>query len=185
MSELIGGNMELTTQAVANGSTPAQWYAVHTRSNFEKRVASELDSKGIETYLPALRETHQWKDRRRLIDVPVFPGYVFIRISDSGGYRLRVLRTPGTVRILGAAGRIEPIPETEIASIQFLLTSGAAFFAHPFLREGVRARVKRGALKDLEGVLIRFKNRTRLVLSINLLAQSVAAEVDVADVEPI
>lgn len=159
------------------------WYALYTRSNFERRVAVELAAKSLENYLPAFQQLHQWKDRKKWVDVPVFPGYVFARFRDTEKTRLKVLRTAGTVRILGQADRIEPIPDAEIESVRRLLKSDVPCFAHPFLREGAWVRVKRGALKGLEGLLVRVKSQTRLVLSISLLSQSVATEIDVADVE--
>ena len=160
-----------------------RWYAVHTRSNFEKRIASELLAKKIENYLPLIREVHQWKDRKKLVELPVFPGYVFVRFADSSKKRLEILKTAGTVRILGQGERIEAVPDPEIESIQHLLKSNVPCFAHPFLREGAWVRVKRGPLKDLEGLLVRMKSNTRLVLSVTLLSQSVATEIDVSDVE--
>jgi transcription antitermination factor NusG len=159
------------------------WYAVYTRSNFEKRVAAELTAKHIENYLPVVQQLHQWKDRRKMVEVPVFPGYVFSRFRDSSQTRLQVLRTAGAVRILGQADQIEPIPDYEIESIRRLLKANVPCFAHPFLREGAWVRVKRGPLKDLEGLLVRLKSKTRLVLSISLLSQSVATEIDIVDVE--
>jgi transcription antitermination factor NusG len=159
------------------------WYAVFTRSNFEKRVAADLASRQLDCFLPLVHETHQWKDRRKVVDVPVFPGYVFVHMPDREQTRLAVLRTNGTVRILGHGSSIEPIPDVEIESIRLLLQSGVPFVSHPFLREGARVRVRRGVLKDLEGVLVRFKNRTRLVVSVDLLARSVALEIDAGDAE--
>ena len=166
-------------------SGQACWYALHTRSNFEQRVAGELASKGFENYFPAYDETHQWKDRKKKVAVPLFPGYVFVRFADSPELRLPVLHTPGVVRILGNGGVIEAVPAEEIEAVQGLLRANVPYHAHPFLREGVRVRVKRGALQDLEGTLVRFKNRARLVISVALIAQSVAAEVDIRDVEPV
>ncbi len=160
-----------------------RWYALYTRSNFERRVAEELTAKSLENFLPVFQQLHQWKDRKKWVDVPVFPGYVFAHFRDTPKTRLQVLRTTGTVRILGQAERIEPIPEAEIEAIRRLLKSNVPCFAHPFLREGAWVRVKRGALKNVEGLLVRVKSHTRLVLSISLLSQSVATEIDVADVE--
>ena len=159
------------------------WYAVYTRSNFEKRVATELAAKNVEHYLPVVPQLHQWKDRRKMIDVPVFPGYVFARFRDSFITRLQVLRTAGTVRILGQGERIEPVPDAQIESIQRLLKANVPCFAHPFLREGAWVRVKRGPLRGLEGLLVRVKSKSRLVLSVTLLSQSVATEIDISDVE--
>jgi len=163
----------------------SSWYAVHVRSNFEKRVAMELTSKGLETYLPAVTEVHRWKDRKKLIEVPIFPGYVFTRLLDTPTLRMTVLRTSGTVSILGCGGSIEPVPETEIAAIQRLLQVNAPLLTHPLLREGSWVRIRRGPLKDLEGLLVRIKNQARLVLSVELLSRSVSTEVDICNVEVI
>lgn len=159
------------------------WYAAHTRSNFEKRVAAELEAKGVEPYLPAYQEIHQWKDRRKRVEVPVFPGYVFVRLSDSPARRLAVLQTAGVLRLLGHGGAPEPVDDAELEALRRLLKSNPRCLAHPFLREGARVRVKRGALAGVEGILARLKNQSRLVISVALLAQSVAVEVDTADVE--
>ena len=159
------------------------WYAVRTRSNCEKKVSSMLTDKGIENYLPAFHEVHQWKDRKRLIELPVFPGYLFASIADSREARLAILRIEGVVNILGQAERIEPVPEHEIQAVRRLLESRTHCYAHPLLREGAWVRVKRGALKGLEGLLLRVKNQTRLVLSIALLSQSVSTEMYASDVQ--
>lgn len=159
------------------------WYAAHTRSNFEKRVAAELEAKGVEPYLPAYPEIHQWKDRRKRVEVPLFPGYVFVRFNDSPGSRLAVLRTAGVLRLLGRGGALDAVDEFELEAVRRLLQSNARCLAHPFLREGARMRIKRGALAGVEGILTRLKNQSRLVISVSLVAQSVAVEVDAADVE--
>ena len=175
---------QIETGWLAPSLTPRPlWYAVYTRSNFEKRVAAELAAKSVEHYLPVVPQLHQWKDRRKWIDVPVFAGYVFARFCDSLQTRLQVLRTAGAVRILGQAERIEPVPEAEIESIQRLLKANVPCCAHPFLREGAWVQVKRGPLRGLEGLLVRLKSKTRLVLSVTLLSQSVATEIDISDVE--
>jgi len=158
------------------------WYAVFTRSHFEKKLASELTAKGVENYVPLFQELHQWKDRKKLVELPVFPSYVFAHFVDTGAQRLQILKCPGTVRILGIEGRLEPIPELEIESIRRLLSADVPCFAHPFLKEGAWVRVKRGSLKGLEGLLVRVKNKTRLVLSVTLLSQAVATEIDIHDV---
>jgi transcription antitermination factor NusG len=159
------------------------WYAVRTRSKYEKKVSAMLTEKGIENYLPAFREVHEWKDRKRLVELPVFPGYLFACIADSREARLAILRIEGVVNILGQADRIEPIPEQEIQAVRRLLQSTPRCYAHPLLREGAWVRVKRGVLKGMEGLLLRVKNQTRLVLSITLLSQSVSTEMDASDVQ--
>ncbi len=159
------------------------WYAIHTRSNYEKRISSLFTETGIENYLPSFREVHQWKDRRKVVDVPVFPGYLFLRFGDSSKARLAIARTEGVVRILGPGDKIEAIPDRQIEDLRLLLSGGTECRAHPLLREGSWVRVKSGPLKNLEGLLVRAKNQARLVLSIALLSQSVSTEVDAGDVE--
>jgi transcription antitermination factor NusG len=159
------------------------WYAVQTRSNFEKRVSAELTAKGIEAFLPVYPEIHRWKDRKKLIEIPFFPGYLFVRMAATDACRLQVLQTTGAVRILGTYGTMEPIPETEIQSLQRVISVNVRVAPHPFLREGAHVRVKRGPLQGLEGQLIRWKSEVRLVLSVQLLCQAVAVEVDSGDVE--
>jgi transcription antitermination factor NusG len=159
------------------------WYAIHTRSNYEKRISSVFTEIGIENYLPSFREVHVWKDRKKVVEVPVFPGYLFLRIEDCSASRLQVARTEGVARILGPGEKIEAIPEEQIEGLRLLLSGGARCMAHPLLREGSRVRVKRGPLRNLEGLLARVKNQTRLVISISLLSQSVSTEVDARDVE--
>jgi transcription antitermination factor NusG len=159
------------------------WYAIHTRSNCEKRISSALTETGIESYLPSFQETRQWKDRKKVLDVPIFPGYVFARFADSSASRIAVSRTDGVVRILGAGDRIEAVPEEEIEGLRLVLNNSDRCMAHPLLREGSWVRVRRGVLKNLEGLLVRVKNQTRLVLSVTLLSRSVSTEVDARDVE--
>jgi transcription antitermination factor NusG len=161
------------------------WYAIHTRSNFERKVAEELASKQIDPFLPTVREVRAWKDRRKTMEVPIFPGYVFARIIDCEEHRLKILRSPGAVRILGHGADIEPIPDVEIHAIRQLMESQVAFSVLPTLREGAWVRVKRGPLAGVEGTFIRVKNATSLVLSIHLLARSVSTEIGVHDVEVI
>jgi transcriptional antiterminator NusG len=163
--------------------TEAQWYAIQARSNFENRMCKDLEVRGVESYCPAIREVHQWADRKKIVDRPVFPGYVLARFPDLAEFRLRVLQSAGAVRILGKSGKIEPIPEVEIDSIRKTLDSGRPCALHPFLKEGAQVRVRRGALRNAEGILVRTKNDARLVVSISLFSRSIATEVDLRDIE--
>lgn len=168
---------------MANSRTQQHWYAVHTRANFEQTVTNDLDARGIEAYCPVFEEISKRVDRRKLINRPVFPGYVFTRIADNPDLRLRVLKSKGAVRILGIGSAIEPVPDQDVESVRRMLASGKPCFQYPFLREGALVRVRRGPLRNLSGILVRIKNRTRLVVSVNLLQQAVAADIDVSDVE--
>src|SRR6266849_7068570 len=105
-------------------STEPSWYAIQTRSNFEKIVTAELGDRGIESYCPAIEELRQWADRKKIIERPVFPGYVFARFQDASHTRLTVHKVNGAVRILGTGNKIEPIPDREIDSIRVMLSSG-------------------------------------------------------------
>ena len=161
-----------------------RWYAVQTRSRFEKVVRADFAGRGIEHYLATFEDVHQWKDRKKVVELPLFSGYIFVRLEDTEAARLQVLRTNGVVRILGSSGVMEPIPDREIDAIRQLLSSGKRCYSHPFIREGAWVRVRRGPLAGIEGRLVRVKNQTRLVLSVELLSQSVATEVDAWDVQP-
>jgi len=176
---------EATCDLVSAGLMTERWYAVQTRSRFEKAVGAELSAWGIEHFLATFQDVHQWKDRKKVVEVPLFSGYIFVRLQDTESARLQVLKTNGVVRILGAGGQIEPVPDFEIDSLQQLLGSGKPCYLHPFVREGSWVRMRRGPLAGVEGRLIRFKSQTRLILSVELLSQAVATEVDAWDVEPV
>jgi len=165
------------------GAAGRSWYAVQTRSNFEKRIVDDLRRKGIETFLPAFHEVHRWKDRKKAVEIPYFPSYVFARIEDVPARRLDVLRTTGAVRILGSGDEIEAIPDVEIDRLQRLVQARLSACSHPFFKEGSHVRVKAGPLNGVEGLLVQVKNQNRLLLSLSLLARSVSTEIDICDVE--
>lgn len=159
------------------------WWALYTRHQREKVVAEMLAVKGFEVFLPLYESTRRWKDRRKVLSMPLFPCYLFVR---GGLYRrLEVVTTPGVHMILYHGDRIAAVPEVEIDAIQRAVAGTSRAEPHPFLKCGLRVRVIRGALEGVEGILVRKKNLCRLVLSVAMLAQSVAVEVDAWDVEPI
>jgi transcription antitermination factor NusG len=158
------------------------WWAVYTRHQHEKTVAQLLSTKGFEVFLPLYDSMRRWRDRSKLLSLPLFPGYVFLR--GGLGRRLHVLTTPGVHTILSNGEKIAAIPDQEIDAIRRAVNSPARVEPHPFLRCGERVRVTRGSLEGVQGVLVRKKSMYRLVLSVEMLAQSVAVEVDAADVEP-
>jgi transcription antitermination factor NusG len=159
------------------------WWALYTRHQHEKVVAEMLSTKGFEVFLPLYESTRKWKDRRKILSLPLFPCYVFVR----GGLdrRLQIVSTPGVHMILTRGEHVALIPETEIEAIQRAVEGPLRVEPHPFLRCGTRVRVVRGALEGVEGILTRKKNLYRLVLSVDMLAQSVAIEVNACDVEPV
>ncbi|HEY6272591.1 MAG TPA: UpxY family transcription antiterminator [Terriglobales bacterium] len=163
-----------------DGSTVA-WHALYTRYQHEKLVEQLLIEKGFETFLPLYQVAHQWKDRVRQLSLPLFPSYVFIR----GGLdrRLDIVTTTGFHAIVGDGEQAGIVTQAEIDAIRQLVETRLRLEPHPFLKVGDRVRVKSGPLAGFEGILVRKKNRCRLVLSVELLQQSVATEVDAHQVE--
>jgi transcription antitermination factor NusG len=171
--------MELST------TTRPQWFAVQTRYRYEQRVAMDLTAKGVENYLPLLREVHTWRDRRKSLEVPAFGGYLFVRLEEAQCHRVRVLETVGVVRLLGHHGGLDPVPEGEIESLRLSLGSGARCMRHPYLAAGTLLRIERGPLKGLEGRLVRAANALRVVVCVASVGQAVAVEVAREDVAAI
>jgi transcription antitermination factor NusG len=142
-----------------------------------------LVTKGFEVFLPLYESTRRWKDRRKVLSLPLFPGYVFVR--GAMDRRLPVLTTPGVHTIISQGERIATVPEEEIEAIRRTIDGDFSVEPHPFLRCGERVRVVRGSLEGVEGILTRKKSLFRLVLSVEMLAQSVSVEIDAMDVVPI
>ena len=161
----------------------AAWCVAHTRHQHEKSVSEMLVTKGFEVFLPLYESTRRWKDRRKVLSVPLFPGYVFVRGAVER--RLPVLTTPGVHTIISHGERIATVPEEEIEAIRRTVDGDFSVEPHPFLHCGDRVRVTRGSLEGVEGILTRKKNLFRLVLSVEMLAQSVAVEIDAMDVVPV
>lgn len=159
------------------------WYAVRTRSRHEKLVRDRLAAQGIEHLLPTVFRLSQWKDRKKEIEVPLFSGYCFARFSWPD--HLAVQTVSGVVGLVGGGQRPEPIPDAEIDAIKTLMASDLPYDAHPYLREGMTVEVKRGPLEGVQGILVRKAKRHRLVISIHLIQQAAAVEIDDADVAPV
>jgi transcription antitermination factor NusG len=157
------------------------WYALYTSPRHEKRVTDQIDRRGISCFLPLYRSVRRWKDRRKEVSLVLFPGYVFVRIALED--RLRVLQLPGAVRLVAFNGRPAVLPDEEIESLRTRLTVAHVLEPHPYLRVGRRIRVRNGPLQGLEGIIVRKKDRCRLIFSIDLIMRSVAVEVDEGEVE--
>jgi len=173
----------LSDASPCQGIDRSEWYAVYTNARHEKRVMESLGGRLVECYLPLYKSIRRWQDRRKEVELPLFPGYVFVRIAYRS--RLQVLTAPGVVQIVSFDGKPAPIKESEIDALRHGLSGATSFEPHPYLKVGKRVRVRSGPLSGMEGVLIRRKDKFRLVLSIDLIMRSVAAEVEEADVEPI
>lgn len=162
------------------------WFAVHVRSRHEFQVYDMLSYAGIESFLPAVERLSRWKDRNKLIRFPLFPGYLFVRISQSHHDRLAVLKTKGVVRFLGAVpGEPERVPDEQIEALKKVIETKIGLDPHPYLREGQRVRIKRGPLSGLEGLLVEKAGQHKLVLSVDILSQSTAVTIQATDVESV
>ena len=159
-----------------------RWHAIYTCSRHEKSVSRQLREKQIDCFLPLYRSVRRWKDRRKELELPLFPGYVFVHIDDED--RLRVLQSPGVTYFVSCGGRPAVIEDRELESLRSGVMNGACAEPHPYLKVGRRVRVKHGPMAGMEGILVRKKDRYRVVISIEIIMRSVAVEVDEADVEP-
>ena len=151
------------------------WYAIHTRSNYEKITTSVLEAKGYESYLPVYQTRKRWSDRVVESSVPLFPGYVFCRFDPDA--TAGIISTPGVASIVGFSGKLAPIPTEEIGAVKALLNSGCAINRWPYLREGQRVQIINGVLKGLQGILVKMRT-FKIVISVELLCRSVAVEIE-------
>jgi len=158
------------------------WYAIWTRSRHEKVVRDQLERKSIEVFLPTIGKWSRWKDRKKKIDWPLFPGYCFARFEAVN--RLPVLTCDGVVQIVGSEGVPSPIPEIEVEGIRQLVESDLLYDPCPLVKEGQMVKVVSGPLRGVVGRLQRKGAHARLVLSVDLIGQAVSVEVDAADVRP-
>jgi transcriptional antiterminator NusG len=160
----------------------AAWFALWTRSRHEQVVRDQLLRKDVEVFLPMVTRWSRWKDRRKQVDFPLFPGYCFARFNPRR--RMPVLACSGVASILSTAGEPSPVPDYEIESIRQLVDSELAYDPCPFIREGMMVEVMHGPLRGVVGRLRRKDARARLVLSVDLIGRAVSVEVDAADVRP-
>ncbi|MDP3260720.1 MAG: UpxY family transcription antiterminator [Thermodesulfovibrionales bacterium] len=178
-------NMELTdiSGAYRCDSQPS-WYAVHVKSRHEFKVVERLKKSGVETFLPAVERLSRWKDRKKLINFPLFPGYIFVHMNKIYEAMLTVLKTRGVVRFLGIVpSEPEPVSEDQIISLKKLVESKETLDPYPYLKEGQRVRIKMGPLAGVEGILTERKGQHLLVLSVDILRQGVSLKIDASDVE--
>jgi transcription antitermination factor NusG len=178
--EIVGPQ---ATETAGGDDLIDRWYAAYTNPRHEKIVAVQMRKREIDCFLPLYRSVRRWKDRRKELDLPLFPGYVFVRMPLQE--RLRVLGLPGVVRLVSFQGKPVPLPDREVEALQQGLQNDRCVRPHPYLKVGRRVRVQNGPLSGVEGILVRRKDKLRLVLSIDLLMRSMAVEVDEADVEPV
>jgi transcriptional antiterminator NusG len=160
----------------------ASWFAIWTRSRHEHVVREQIERKHLDAFLPTITRWSHWKDRKKKIDWPLFPGYCFARFEQNEA--LSILKCTGVVNIVSVEGKPAPIPEHEIEGIRLLLESDLQYDPCPLIREGMMVEVTHGVLKGVVGRLVRKGAHARLILSVDLIGQGVSVEVDAADVKP-
>jgi len=173
--------------AYESSTSPLQaafpWFAVRVRSNCERTVATLLEQKGYQRFLPTYSVRTRWSDRIKTIDRILFPGYVFCSLNPL--YRLPVLSTPGVLHFVGIGKEPVPVPEVEMNALWTTLQSGVGIGPWPYLQSGDRVVVERGPLAGVEGIVTQLKGSYRLVVSIALLQRSIAAEIEREWVRPV
>ncbi len=162
-----------------------RWYALHTRARHERAVEHRLREQGMETFLPTIRETHRWSDRKKTVEVPLFSCYVFVRCALNSEDRTRVYRVDSVLGFVGTRGAGMPIPDAQIESVRAALSQAAPCRSHPFLKVGQRVRVCGGAMDGVEGVFLSENGDHSLVISVDVIQRSLAVRIDGYDVKPV
>jgi transcription antitermination factor NusG len=162
----------------------ANWYALWVKSRHEAVVSQELSRKGIDNFLPVMTKVRQWKDRKKLIEYPLFPGYLFVHIPSDPGEFLKVVKTRGSVSFVSLEpGQPSVVSSEEIASLKIALESGEEIDVFPALKEGTLVRVKRGPLYGAIGMLSKREDRHMFLINIDILGRSVGLKIHAEDVE--
>jgi transcription termination/antitermination protein NusG len=161
----------------------ARWYAIRTRSRHEKVAARELESQGIKVFLPLVTSLRQWSDRSKKVELPLFPGYAFVRVAYLSGDRIRVLKATGVVNFVGTNALGASIPDEQIESIRTILLRKVAVKDHPFLQLGQRIRIRSGSLSGVEGILVAVKGARTLVISVEPIQRSLCIGLEDYEVE--
>lgn len=157
------------------------WYAVYICANHEKRVAADLQARSVEHFLPLYSSARRWKDRRVNLELPLFPGYIFVRLALRD--RLSVLQIRSVVRLIGFNGQPTALPDAEMEIMRSDLLHRLNPKPHPFLTAGRRVRIRNGPLAGLEGMVLRLKGNWRVVLSLELIQRSISVDIDASNLE--
>ena len=161
------------------------WYVVHTRSRHEATVETALRLKGLETFLPRIKTPSRRRDRKVILDLPLFPGYLFIQSDLEPASYLNIIRLRGVVRVLGNKRSFTPVSLETLESIRSMIDSGRPYYRHPFLKRGTNVRIIEGPLAGISGIILEEKEKKRkLVVSVELFRRSVAVELENDAVEP-
>lgn len=173
----------LPLHSIAEGAEAIPWCVAYARPRHEKHIARQLAERGVGSFVPLYTSLRRWKDRRKRLELPLFPGYVFVQIALQR--QLDLLRLPGVVDLVRFQGKPVPVLSGEIESLRASLSGSSSVYPHPFLQAGRKVRIRGGALDGVEGIFVRRRGQIRIVLSVSLIQRSVAIEIDEADVEPV
>ena len=163
----------------------SQWYALYTRSRYEKKLLFELSSRQVEVFLPMREILSRWKDRKKKIWFPLFPGYIFVNHVDTPENRYRVLNVPGAVHFVGICGHPNPVPEEQILAIRRFLETSLSADPYPYIHVGTPVEVIAGPLTGIRGILAEKRGKFRFVLQVDLIRQAISVEIDASDVRPL
>ena len=183
MTQAVALQDDSFAQELPSSYIERHWYAAYTCANHEKCVAHQLEERAVEHFLPLYHSVRRWSDRCVQIDLPLFPGYVFVRLALRD--RLRVLQIPSVVRFVSFNSLPTALPDEEMEILRSGLSQHLRVEPHPFLTLGRRVRIKSGSLQGLEGILLRKKHNLRVVISVGLIHRSIAVDVDSIDLEEI
>lgn len=177
-----GSNCDQNT--ADDGSEILRWYALHVRSRHEYRVRDQLTGAGIEEFLPLVERLRRWKDRKKLVSFPLFPGYLFVHINANYETLVNILKIPGVVRFLGVIPtQPSPVPDAQINSLRKLSEAKTPLDPYPYLKEGQRVNIVRGPLAGASGFLVEKRDRHLFVVAVDILRQGVSVKIDASDIE--
>lgn len=183
MTSLNAEPLQLITPGEESVRSEVLWYAGYTAARHEKRVAEHFTQRGVEHFLPLYETIHRWNNGRHRVQLPLFAGYIFVRIALKD--RLRVLEVPGFVRLVGFNGLACPLPESDIKQMMEALSKGVLAEPYPYLTAGTRVEITNGPLQGMTGILLRRQNKCRVVISVDLIMRSMIVEVEAGDVAPV
>ncbi len=181
----VNQSHEVTGRQPATATGDLRWYALHIRSRHERVVEHRLREQGMETFLPIVRETHRWSDRKKIVEVPLFSCYVFVRCALNSDDRTRVYRVESVLGFVGTRGMGVPIPDAQIENVRTALSQPSPCRSHPFLKVGQKVRVVGGAMDGVEGVFLSENNDQSLIISVDVIQRSLAVRINGYDVKPI
>ena len=175
--------LELVNAKSSSKSEGLRWYALQVHARKEQLVASQLENRSLECFLPTYKSLRKWSDRTKEIQQALFPGYVFCRFDYEN--RQPVVMTTGVTQVVGNGKSAIPIADAEIEALQVAVGSGIATQPWPYLRTGEFVQINYGHLAGLQGILVNFKGNHRVVLSVTLLQRSLALEVELEWLSPV